>query len=263
MLFKNLPLNATIQEALKRKGYAEATPIQFQTIEAFESGQHILGQSQTGSGKTAAFVLPLLNVVDTKLRKPQILVICPTRELATQTEDEFYKLSFGMMGLKTCMANGGTSIRRQIEKINQGAQVIVGTPGRIQDLLEKRVLRTESIQYLVLDEADRMLDMGFVEEVEAIWDQLKNLKQVMSFSATVTDELNRILTRHLGDDIVRITTSTQIVVDTVEQSFSLTPHVHKFSQLMKYLTHHRGDKILIFAQTKQMTGDLAADLNAE
>jgi len=198
MQFKDMQLDPKLISAVEKKGYTEATPIQEEVITHFVTGQHIVGQSQTGTGKTAAFVIPLLNAIDTSKRTLQVIVLCPTRELAVQTEEEFFKLSRGMNGIKTCAAYGGSNIFRQKEKLMQGAQVLIATPGRAIDLIQRKFAKTNDVSYFVLDEADRMLDMGFVDDVEFIREQCPNIKQIMSFSATITHELKDILERHIG-----------------------------------------------------------------
>ena len=261
MKFSEFNLNPTILKALEKVGYTEATPIQEQVIQAFESGRHIVGQSQTGTGKTAAFAIPLINQVDTKLRQTQVLILAPTRELAMQTNDEFFKLSYGTYGCRTCTVCGGMSKYNQINRIKEWAQVVVGTPGRVIDLIEQWFLKTDHIKYLVLDEADRMLDMWFVEDVEYIRGQCTQLKQIMSFSATITNELRDILDEHIGNDYVHIKIATEIVPTKVDHAFIRVAHGKRRLLLDHYLEKHQDQKIVIFTQTKQTTVDVATNLH--
>lgn len=182
---------------MQKKGYETPTPIQDLTFKHFVAGHHLVGQSQTGSGKTAAFLLPMLNVINPKEAAPQILILAPTRELALQTEEEAFELTRGLFGAKTALVCGGMSFRNQITKIQHGANVIIGTPGRVLAMLEKNILQTNQLRYFVLDEVDRMLDMGFIDEVEAIWSKLPHKMQVLCFSATMPPEVKSLFDSHL------------------------------------------------------------------
>lgn len=260
MLFSEMGLGKTLLQAIDRIGYKEATPIQEQTITAFLTGKHIVGQSQTGTGKTAAFCLPILNSIDVSSRKVQALILCPTRELATQTQEEVYKLSFGLIGVRSVCVFGGSNMWKQKERIDAGCQIVVGTPGRMIDMIERRMIDVSEVKYLVLDEADRMLDMGFVDDVERIWKQARNIKQVMSFSATVTNELRDLLHEHIGTDYESIKIQQEIIVDKIDHSFIMVDHGRKAEMLDKFLADHKDQKILIFTQMKMHTMQLADSL---
>jgi ATP-dependent RNA helicase DeaD len=262
MLFSEMDLSEKIQQAIARIGYTEATPIQEQTITSFLTGKHIVGQSQTGTGKTAAFCLPILNAVDPTSRKVQALILCPTRELATQTQEEVYKLSFGLIGIKSVCVYGGSNVWKQKERIDAGAQIVVGTPGRVIDMIERRMLDVSALNYLVLDEADRMLDMGFVDDVEWIWKQAHAIKQVMSFSATITNELRDLLHEHIGTDYASIKIQQEIIVDKIDHSFMMVDHGSKEQMLDKFLKDHEDQKVVIFTQMKMHTMQLADALKA-
>ena len=261
MLFSEMNLKPSLLSAIQKIWYETATPIQEETITNFISGQHIVGQSQTGTGKTAAFVIPLLNAIDPSKKTVQALVLCPTRELAVQTEEEFYKMSRGTIGLKTCVAYGGSNIFRQKEKIQQGAQVVIATPGRAIDMIQRGFLKLHNVAYLVLDEADRMLDMGFSEDVEFIWEQCTNMKQLMSFSATVTNELKGMLDRYIWSEYHHIVIAKEAVSENINHMFIKIPWDQKGEVLSTYLEEHKDQKVLIFTQTKLGTDDLVDQLS--
>ncbi len=261
MQFKDMQLDPKLISAIEKQGYTEATPIQEQVITHFVTGEHIVWQSQTGTGKTAAFVIPLLNAIDPNLKTLQVIVLCPTRELAVQTEEECYKLSRGMNGIKTCAAYGGSNIFRQKERLMQGAQILIATPGRAIDLIQRRFAKTSEVKYLVLDEADRMLDMGFVDDVEFIWDQCPQIKQIMSFSATITHELRDILTKHIGGEYHHIQISQEVLGDKIDHMFIKIPWDQKLDVLKGFIEEHKDQKICIFRQTKIGVMELADELN--
>ncbi len=260
MLFSELELKPTLLAALTKIGYAQATPIQEQVITRFLKGNHIVGQSQTGTGKTAAFVIPLINAIDPKSRHLQGLVLCPTRELVQQTEEEFYNLSYGTVWFKSCRLMWGGGMRNQIERLQQGCQVIVATPGRLIDMVERGFVDLSTIDYLVLDEADRMLDMGFSDDVDYIISMCENVKQVMSFSATITRELNDMLVKYIGNDYESIKIHTEIIVDKVDHGFIHTEKMSKVDLLDRYLEKHRDEKVIIFTQTKMACAQIAENL---
>ncbi len=256
MLFAELGLHADLLKALQEMGYEQATPIQEQVISAFNEQKHIVGQSQTGTGKTAAFVLPLLNTLDSKVRQIQAVVLVPTRELAVQTQEEFFNLGKHTR-LRALAAYGGRSIGFQQKLLDQGMHVAVCTPGRAIDLIERKILKLDAVRYLILDEVDRMLDMGFLDDVEWIWSQMPKIEQLMCFSATMPQQVLSLLQRHIGNDYAHLKTSQEIVVDKIDHAFVDAPHVSKRTMLDHWLQHHMSNKTIIFSQTKQATRDLA------
>lgn len=259
--FSDLSLNQSIVDALAKKGYTKPTQIQFETITRFNNWAHIVWQSQTGTGKTAAFVIPLINSIDPAKKWIQAIVMCPTRELVVQTEEEFYKLSYWTLWFKTWVAYGWGWTRRQIEKIQQGCQVLIATPGRLIDLIERWVVKTDDINYFVLDEADRMLDMWFVEDIEYIVSKCDKIKQFLSFSATITSELNRVLTQFVGQEFDFIKIAAQsVVVDKIDHSFTHVTSIAKLQLLDKVVEDHKGQKIIIFTQTKMSADDVVRNL---
>lgn len=257
MLFTELGLKEPILRGLTQLGYENTTPIQEQTIVAFNNGKDIVGQSQTGTGKTAAFTLPLINVLDPEVKKIQALILVPTRELAQQTQEEFFNLG-RYARIRALAAYGGKSVRFQKKLLDEGMQVAICTPGRAIDLIERGYIDPTFIEYFVLDEVDRMLDMGFIDDVEWMRAQCKNLKQTMLFSATITSEVKHIISRHLQPDHTFIAIEPeQIVVDRIDHAFTIAPHITKPDLLINWIESHKEHKIIVFTQTKYATTDLA------
>ena len=256
MLFTEFDFKEPVLRGLKELGYEQTTPIQEQTITAFTSGKNIVGQSQTGTGKTAAFTLPLLNVIDPDLKKIQAIILVPTRELAVQTQEEFFSLG-RYARIRALAAFGGRSIHFQKKLIDEGMHVAVCTPGRAIDLIERKFIDPTLIKYFVLDEVDRMLDMGFVDDVERLRSQCPNISQTMLFSATITSEVKNIISKHLGDTYHFIAIEPEkIVVDKIDHAFMMAPHISKPDMLLKWIESHKEHKIIIFTQTKYATNDL-------
>lgn len=257
MLFTELELKEPILRGLKQLGYEQTTPIQEQTIVAFANGKDIVGQSQTGTGKTAAFTLPLLNVLDPELKKIQAIILVPTRELAQQTQEEFFNLG-RFARIRALAAYGGKSIRFQKKLIDEGMHVAVCTPGRAMDLIKRKFIDPDLIKYFVLDEVDRMLDMGFIDDVERLRAQCPNIQQTMLFSATITSEVKTIINNHLDKDHTLIEIEPeQIVVDRIDHAFTMAPHITKPDLLINWVESHKEHKIIVFTQTKYATSDIA------
>jgi len=256
MLFSELGLDEKVLAALTKNGYTEATKIQEEVIKAAMAGKSIIGQSQTGTGKTAAFVIPLLQKLDANIRKPQVIVLAPTRELAMQIREEFFKLSFGT-NLRSIAVYGGSNIRSQREALEGGPQIVVATTGRLIDLIERRFIDLSNVQYLVLDEVDRMLDMGFIDDIDMIWSRLGNVKQSMTFSATIPQEVNNLLTKYVGDGYESIKATENLMVSKIDHAFIEVPHFEKYDMLKKYIHDHKDVKIVVFCRMKHETEDIA------
>ncbi len=260
--FEKFWLREWVLSGLKKAWYTVPTQIQEEVIDRFIHGNHIVGQSQTGTGKTAAFVIPLINAIDPRSRQLQAIIMAPTRELVVQTEEEFYKLAWGSSGFKSAAAYGGWSKYRQLSQLERGAQVLVATPGRLLDYISSGKISTADVKYFVLDEADRMLDMWFQDDIEDIINACPNVTQIMSFSATITPELNRIITRYIGTEYDFIKAGNgEIVVDKVDHSFIHVNRVDKMDMLDKYLKQHENQKVIIFTQTKMGADDVAQQLH--
>ena len=217
--FRQLALNTPLLQVLDEVGYENPTPIQAQTIPLLLSGRDLVGQAQTGTGKTAAFALPVLNGLDLIRRQPQALVLAPTRELAIQVAEAFQKYATHMPGFHVLPIYGGQDYRTQIRALQRGVHVVVGTPGRVMDHMRRGTLRLDALRTLVLDEGDEMLRMGFIDDVEWILEQTPSQRQVALFSATMPQQIRRIATRHLKDPAqitVKVKTTT---AETIRQRY--------------------------------------------
>ena len=197
MKFCELNLSEKILRALEDIGYKETTEIQERAIPEIQKGEDIIGLSQTGTGKTAAFGIPAIENVDFKSKKTQVLILAPTRELATQITDEFRKYTKYMESIKILTVYGGQSIEKQIIPLRKGVQIVVGTPGRIMDHMRKKTLKLDNVKLVVLDEADEMLNMGFREDIETILEKVPEDRQTLLFSATMNDKIMAITNKYL------------------------------------------------------------------
>lgn len=216
MKFNELNIAPEILKSVERMGFEETTPIQELTIPLALEGKDVIGQAQTGTGKTAAFGLPMLQKIDPSNRNVQGLVIAPTRELAIQTQEEIFRLSKDKRVRVTCVY-GGADIRRQIKQIQGGAQIVVGTPGRLLDHIRRKTLKLDKVETLVLDEADEMLNMGFIEDIESIIKEVPSGRQTLLFSATMPTPIKRIAERFMkSPETVKIKTKT-LSAATIEQ----------------------------------------------
>jgi ATP-dependent RNA helicase DeaD len=260
--FADLGLEAPVLQALLDVGYESPTPIQAATIPVLLSGADVLGQAQTGTGKTAAFALPLLSRLDLKQRSPQALVMVPTRELAIQVAEAFQKYAVHMPGFHVLPIYGGQSYTPQLNALKRGVHVVVGTPGRIMDHLERATLTLEGIRFVVLDEADEMLQMGFVDAIDAILARTPAVKQVALFSATMAAPIRRISQRHLRSPREITIKSKTSTAPNTRQRYWLVSGMHKLDALTRILEVETFDAMLVFARTKQSTTDLAERLGA-
>jgi len=260
--FSELGLPNDVLRVLDEIGYETPSPIQAQSIPVLQNGSDIIGQAQTGTGKTAAFALPLLGKIDLKLKQPQALVLAPTRELAIQVAEAISTYSKYMKGLQVAAIYGGQSFPVQLKQLARGPQIIVGTPGRVMDHMRKGKIKWDHMHTLVLDEADEMLRMGFLEDVEWVLEQTPDDRQIALFSATMPKEIKRIAERFLNDpQEIRIKTKTSTAT-TIEQSFLSVSHHNKLDALTRILEVEETDAIIIFARTKTATTELADRLNA-
>ncbi|WP_455212413.1 DEAD/DEAH box helicase [Kaarinaea lacus] len=260
--FQSLGLSAPILQALKDIGYESPSPIQAAAIPCLQRGLDIVGQAQTGTGKTAAFALPLLSQLDIHVVKPQVLVLTPTRELAIQVAEAFQAYARHLKGFHVLPIYGGQNMGTQLRSLKRGAHVIIGTPGRIMDHLRRKTLTLDAIKSLVLDEADEMLNMGFLEDVEWIFEQTPTNRQVALFSATMPKAIRDIAQRHLRNpEEVKIKTATATVT-AIEQSYWPVRGVHKLDALTRILETEDFDAVLIFVRTKSETVELAEKLEA-
>ena len=260
--FRDLALPEPLQSALADVGYEAPTPIQAQTIPALLGGADMLGQAQTGTGKTAAFALPALAIIDMKLTDPQVLVLVPTRELALQVSEAFVRYASHMPGFHVLPIYGGQSYTPQLNALRRGTHVVVGTPGRVIDHMNRGTLRLTSLKLLVLDEADEMLRMGFVDAVESILQETPPKKQVALFSATLPAPIRRIAQRHLKAPVEITIKSSTSTAANIRQRVWMVSGMHKLDALTRILEAETFDAMLVFTRTKQATVELAEKLEA-
>lgn len=250
--FTDLGLRPELLEGIQQLGFETPSPIQAQTIPLALTGKDIVGLSQTGSGKTAAFALPALNKVDVAQMKTQILVLCPTRELAIQVCEEINHLAFALKGLVAVPVYGGAPIDRQIRALRKGAHVVVGTPGRIMDHLRRNTFDTTAIRICILDEADRMLDMGFREDMEIILDKIPKERQILFFSATMNREVNSLIRAYSNQAEQVSIEHKALTVDTIEQTYYEVRNRSKIEVLCRILDMEIRPRGIVFCNTKQM-----------
>jgi ATP-dependent RNA helicase DeaD len=260
--FADLGLSEAVVQALREVGYESPTPIQAATIPILLHGTDLLGQAQTGTGKTAAFALPLLSRLDLTQREPQALVLVPTRELAIQVAEAFQKYASHLRGFHVLPIYGGQSYTPQLNALQRGTHVVVGTPGRIMDHLERGTLALDAIRFVVLDEADEMLAMGFIDAIDAILSRTPREKQVALFSATLPAAIRQISQRHLRAPREITIKSKTTTATNIHQRYWLVSGMHKLDALTRILEVEAFDAMLVFVRTKQSTVELAERLVA-
>lgn len=217
--FEEMNLSYDIVRAVKDMGFEEATPIQSQAISVIMEGKDIIGQSQTGTGKTAAFGLPCLEMLDPDNKGLQALILCPTRELAIQVSEEFRKFLKYKENIKVLPIYGGQPIDRQITALKKGVQVIIGTPGRVMDHMRRHTIKMNSVKYVVLDEADEMLDMGFRDDIETIMLKVPEERQTVMFSATMSQDILDLSRRYMTNPEYIKITRKELTVPSIEQAY--------------------------------------------
>jgi len=260
--FDALDLPDDLLAAIKKVGFEEPSPIQAQTIPLLLEGRDVVGLAQTGTGKTAAFALPVLAQIDKKARHPQALVLAPTRELALQVSDSFQSFADHLGGISVLPIYGGQAYGIQLSGLRRGAQVIVGTPGRVIDHLEKGSLDISNLRFLVLDEADEMLNMGFQEDVERILEDTPDDKQVALFSATMPNGIRRISKQYLNDP-AEVTVKSETRTNTnITQRYLFTAHRNKLDAITRILEVTEFDGMIVFVRTKHETEEIAEKLRA-
>ncbi|CAA6803656.1 MAG: DEAD-box ATP-dependent RNA helicase CshA (EC, partial [uncultured Thiotrichaceae bacterium] len=260
--FSDLALADPILQVIREVGYETPSPIQAKSIPPLLEGHDLIGQAQTGTGKTAAFALPLLGKVDLSKRHPQILVLAPTRELAIQVAEAMQTYARHLKGFHILPIYGGQSMGQQLRQLDRGVHVVVGTPGRILDHLGRKSLDLSGLKAVVLDEADEMLRMGFIDDVDEILSHTPSTRQVALFSATMPSAIRRIALRHLKDPVeIKIVTKTS-TVETIKQRYWMVRGVHKLDALTRILEVTDFDAMIIFVRTKVVTEELAEKLEA-
>lgn len=262
MKFSELGLNDELLKAIKRSGFEEATPIQEQTIPLALAGKDVIGQAQTGTGKTAAFALPILQNLDKHNKTIQALIIEPTRELAIQTQEELFRLGRDEKA-RVQVVYGGADIGRQIRSLkNHVPAILVGTPGRLLDHLKRKTINLEGVNTIVLDEADEMLDMGFIQDIESILSYVKNRSQTLLFSATMPKPILRISEKFMHDpEIVRIKTK-ELTADLIDQYYVRCKDAEKFNIMCRLIDVESPDLAVIFVRTKRRVDEVTRGLQA-
>ena len=260
--FKSFGLSEALIKVLDEVGYETPSAIQEQCIPHLLNGHDVIGQAQTGTGKTAAFALPLIDRIDINTNQVQLLVLAPTRELAIQVSEAIQTYARHLKGLHVLPIYGGQSYDIQLRPLKRGVHVVVGTPGRVMDHIKKGTLKLNSLKALVLDEADEMLRMGFIDDVKWVMEKLPKERQIALFSATMPDVIRRVAEKFLNDPkIVKIKTKTA-TAQTISQSYWLVSGVNKLDALTRILEVESFDALLIFVRTKTATVDLAEKLSA-
>ena len=259
--FAALGVDPAIMRALDEMGFEEPTPIQTASIPLLLQGRDLVGQAQTGTGKTAAYGIPVLQRLLPDIRRPQALVLAPTRELALQVADEMAKLGkyIRVRNLAIC---GGLPIERQIKALRAGAEVVVGTPGRIMDHLERKTLKLDQIRTLVLDEADEMLDMGFLDDIETIMSYLPEERQTICFSAVIPDPISRITKRYMKSPEWISIARKELTAATIEQAYFEIRERDKVNALTRIIDHEAISRCIIFCRTKRGCEELASSLQS-
>ncbi|MEZ0269878.1 MAG: DEAD/DEAH box helicase, partial [Nitrososphaeraceae archaeon] len=260
--FEELGLNTSIVRAVKEIGMEKPFPIQEQSIPLILQGKDVIGQAHTGTGKTAAFCLPLLSKVKSK-GPIQALIIVPTRELAMQVTSEIRKFS-KYLGIRSLAIYGGQGINIQKEQLRRGVQVIVATPGRLIDHLKHGTIQLEDVNFVVLDEADRMLDMGFIDDIKFILFYVNERRQTCLFSATMPIEIIRLSREYMKDPEQIRLNEDEISLETIDQSYLIVEEREKFKHLCNFIRNReKGQQTIVFVATKQRTQRIADDLNRE
>ena len=260
--FTDLGLPQTLLSALREVGYETPSPIQAATIPALLAGRDMIGQAQTGTGKTAAFALPALALLESPASKPQVLVLAPTRELAIQVAEAFQKYAHHIPGFQVLPIYGGQSYLPQLTALKRGVHVVVGTPGRVIDHLDRGSLDLSQLRMLVLDEADEMLRMGFIDDVEAVLKKTPDTRQVALFSATMPNQIKRIAQTYLKDPTEIAIKSQTSTAENIRQRFWMVSGINKLDALTRIMEAEPFDAMIIFARTKLGTDELAEKLAA-
>jgi ATP-dependent RNA helicase DeaD len=260
--FAELGLPPEILKAVERMGFEEASPIQSAAIPVLLGGADVVGQSQTGSGKTAAFGIPAIQVVDASVRAPQVIILCPTRELVVQVAEEVAKLAFFKRGVRELPIYGGQSYERQFRGLSAGAQIIIGTPGRVMDHLDRKSLRLDQIKMVVLDEADRMLDMGFVDDIKTILKETPAGRQTVFFSATILRPIQELIRTFTRDPVNVRMEAQALTVPAIEQVYYEVDRRSKLEVLCRLIDLEDVKLAIIFCATKMMVDELTEHLVA-
>ena len=260
MNYSDAQMNENILRAVTEMGFEVMTPIQEQAIPVLLEGKDVIGQAQTGTGKTAAFAIPMIERIDENVRRPQGIILCPTRELAMQAAEEIRRLAKYMCGIKVLPVYGGQDIRRQIRALSQGVQIIVGTPGRVMDHLRRHTIKTDEIKMIVLDEADEMLDMGFREDIETVLEDMPEEHQMALFSATMPQAILDIAGTYQKDAVFVKVTPKEVTVSSIKQAYYRVAKKDKMEAMCRLLDYYQPVRSLVFCNPKRMVDEMTGIL---
>ena len=260
ILFANLPISDEILQAVTDMGFVSPSPIQAEAIPPILDGRDVIGQAQTGTGKTAAFGIPALELVNVDDRSVQTLVLCPTRELALQVADEIRKLAKYKRGVKIEAIYGGDSIERQIRSLKSGVHIVIGTPGRVMDHMERNTLKLDKVKMMILDEADEMLDMGFREDIESILEDMPDERQTILFSATMSKPIMQITQKFLQDPVLVKVVKKELTNTNIEQVYFEVKPKAKVEVMCRLIDMYDLKLLLVFCNTKRKVDEIVEDL---
>ncbi len=260
--YDELPLSAEVQRAIADMGFEEASPIQTQAIPVVLEGKDIIGQAQTGTGKTAAFGIPTIESIDPNDRSVQALILCPTRELAIQVSGEIQKLAKYKTGISVVPIYGGQPYDRQLRALKQGVQVVIGTPGRVMDHIQRGTLVLDKVKKIILDEADEMLDMGFREDIEFVLERIPAERQTIFFSATMSKPIMEMTKRYQTDPVIVKVVHQELTVTNIDQVYFEVRSSAKQEAVSRLLDMYNMKSVIIFCNTKRMVDELVSGLQA-
>ncbi|RFU67887.1 DEAD/DEAH box helicase [Bacillus sp. V59.32b] len=258
-LFSELGLDRTTMKSIEKMGFEEATPIQAQTIPLGLEGKDLIGQAQTGTGKTVAFGIPLMEKIDLKDENVQGIIIAPTRELAIQVSEELFKLGYGKRA-RVLAVYGGQDIDRQIRALKKKPHIIVGTPGRLLDHIKRKTLRLGGVSTVILDEADEMLNMGFIEDIESILSEVPDERQTLLFSATMPEPIRKIAERFMKDPTIVRVKAKEMTVSNIDQYYLELRENEKFESLARLFDIQTPELAIVFGRTKRRVDELSSAL---
>ncbi|GAB3961973.1 hypothetical protein GCM10028805_61890 [Spirosoma harenae] len=260
ILFSSLDISAEILQAVTDMGFVSPSPIQAEAIPPILAGRDVIGQAQTGTGKTAAFGIPALELIDVQDRSVQTLILCPTRELALQVADEIKKLAKYKRGVRVEAIYGGDSIERQIRSLKSGVHIVIGTPGRVMDHMERNTLKLDNVKMMILDEADEMLDMGFREDIESILDDMPEERQTILFSATMSKPIMQITQKFLQDPVLVKVVKKELTNTNIEQVYFEVKPKAKVEVMCRLIDMYDLKLLLVFCNTKRKVDEIVEDL---
>ncbi|MBN3584661.1 DEAD/DEAH box helicase [Algoriphagus aestuarii] len=261
--FSDLGISAEILKSVEEMGYTQPSQIQSQAIPFVLEGRDVIGQAQTGTGKTAAFAIPIIDLVDPEFNQPQAIILCPTRELAVQVEGEIQKLAKFHRKINSVAIYGGESIDKQIRVLRKGVQIVVGTPGRVQDHINRGTLKLENAGIIVLDEADEMLDMGFRDDIEAILQEMPEERQTVFFSATMAKPILDLTRKYQNNPEIIKVAKKELTVDRIEQVFYEVKPSLKLELMARLMTVNNYALSVVFCNTKRMTDEATESLGSK